>query len=92
MKTSNIIVSIHAAIEKAIACLQYDTEKEGTVRYLMHTNDKFECLRKIDTHLRIGLNDDVPFRTPSSAVRHAVTLVMLLDRSESLVKSTDDEH
>lgn len=44
------------------------------------------------TYLRIGLNDVVPCNTPSRAVRHALTLVILLARSELREKSIDDEH
>ena len=44
------------------------------------------------TYLRIGLKDVVPCNRPSRAVRHALTLVILLARSELLEKSIDDEH
>ena len=44
------------------------------------------------TYLRIGLKDAVPCNTPSRAVRHALTLVILLARSELREKSIDDEH
>lgn len=54
-------------------------------------NDISKLMTK-NAYLRIGLNDDVPFRTPSSAVRHAVTLVILLASAESREKSIEDEH
>ena len=48
--------------------------------------------QKCATYLRIGLKDAVPCNTPSRAVRHALTLVILLARSELREKSIDDEH
>jgi hypothetical protein len=48
--------------------------------------------QKCATYLRIGLKDAVPCNTPSRAVRHALTPVILLARSELREKSIDDEH
>lgn len=49
-------------------------------------------MNKSEGYLLMGLKEEDPFSTLSSAVRHALTLVILLPRSELGEKSIDDEH